>query len=80
MADQVGHAGDIALLEIIMEKKIFRVGKTQRDHKSGAWMRCIQNKVTRAAFQNDTNKSKSFQEVAHTCNGKKNRFAHSQVI
>ena len=59
---------------------VCRKGKTESDHKSGAWARCIQNKATRAAFQNDTNKSKSFQEVAHTCNGKKNRFSAASSI
>lgn len=64
----------------MIEKKIFRIGKTKKDHASGSWARCIHNKQERAAWQNNTDKSKSFKDIAHTCNGKKNRFAHSQVI
>lgn len=59
---------------------ICRKGKTERDHKSGSWARSIQNKITRAEYQKDTSKSKSFSEIAHTCNGKKNRFSAASSI
>lgn len=62
------------------EKKIFRIGKTARDHKSGAWARCIRNKQERADWQKDTSSSKEFRDIAHTCNGKRNRYAHVKVI
>lgn len=64
-----------------MEKKKpgqFRIGKTSRDHKSGAWLRCQKNKQARAEYQNDS--KMSFRDIAHTCNGKRNRFSSSSAI
>lgn len=43
-----------------------RHGKTRRDHDSGAWRRCIQNKAERAAWSNDRSKT-AF--PSHTCKG-----------
>lgn len=63
-----------------MTHKIYRPGKTARDHKSGSWSRCIQNKQTRAAWQNDGSKREPFKSIAHTCNGKRNRFASANAI
>lgn len=57
-----------------------RKGKTLRDHKSGAWARCFQNKAARASWQNDGTKRESFSSIAYTCNGKRNRFKASNVI
>ena len=51
--------------------KILRAGKTKRDHKSGAWARCIANKQTRADWQNDPKRG-AF--PSKTCNGKRNRI------
>ena len=53
-----------------MATQIYRPGKTQRDHSSGAHARCIANKATRAAWQESSNKEKF---PYHTCNGKRNR-------
>lgn len=54
-----------------MLNKTTRIGKTEKDHKSGAWGRCIKNKQERAEWQNDP---KNHQFPKHTCNGKRNRF------
>lgn len=49
-----------------------RTGKTQRDHKSGAWARCIANKRARADWQN-ANKNSRGPFPYKTCNGKRNK-------
>ena len=59
--------------------KVFRVGKTRRDHKSGAWARCITNKLKRADWNNEKTmiRSNSHTGAGHfpysTCNGKRNK-------
>lgn len=63
-----------------MANKIYRPGKTKRDHKSGAHARGIQNKILRGDWNNEKTM------VRHngaspmigafpyrTCNGKRNR-------
>jgi hypothetical protein len=57
-----------------MPNKVFRPGKTKRDHKSGAHKRCIDNKLARDDWSRDprrTNDKNSF--PYHTCNGKRNK-------
>ena len=56
-----------------MNKVIRHPGKTKRDHQSGAHARCIDNKETRANWQNDT-KRPAFSSIAYTGNGKRNRY------
>ena len=55
-----------------------RLNKTTRDHQSGSWNRCIQNRFERVAWQQDTSNNKVFPK--HTCNGKKNRNASCDAI
>lgn len=55
-----------------MTTQVYRPGKTERDHKSGAHQRCISNKQERADWQNDTKATiQSF--PWKTCNGKRNK-------
>lgn len=62
------------------EKRSIRAkGKTARDHKSGAHLRCIHNKQTRADWQNDSRRP-AFSTIAHTCNGKRNRNPSADSI
>lgn len=52
--------------------KVYRPGKTERDHKSGAHQRCFANKQARADWQNDT-KATLASFPWKTCNGKRNK-------
>lgn len=62
-----------------MPNKIYRPGKTKRDHRSGAHARCIQNKLTRMEWNNTKtmirhNGSTGIGAFPYkTCNGKRNR-------
>ncbi len=47
-----------------------RIGKTEKDHRSGAWARRLSNQSVRAAYGLEQ-WPKTF--PSHTCNGKKNR-------
>lgn len=49
---------------------IMRSGKTDRDHKSGAWGNRFENRAKRVDWQN-TN-GKAFPK--ETCNGKRNKI------
>ncbi len=49
-----------------------RLGKTARDHKSGAWNRNARNKQERAEWNQDSKRSQNTFPF-HTCNGKRNR-------
>ena len=62
-----------------MTKIIRHPGKTRRDHQSGAHARCVINKQIRADWQNDTRRP-AFSTIAHTCNGKRNRYANTDTI
>ena len=59
--------------------KLHKEGKTARDHHSGSHLRCIHNKQTRASWQNDS-KRDPFSSIAHTCNGKRNRYKNADTI
>ena len=50
-----------------------RVGKTTKDHKSGAWGNRFENRAARVAWIQDANASNS-NFPRHACDGKKNRF------
>jgi hypothetical protein len=51
-----------------------RVGKTQRDQKSGAHSRCITNKQERADWQRNHKRESGLDDFPwHTVNGKGNR-------
>lgn len=50
----------------------FRVGKTARDHKRGAWSARLENRDLRNAWLNDS-KATQANFPYHTCNGKRNR-------
>lgn len=50
-------------------KKIMRWGKTERDHKSGAWGNRFDNRAARVSWQKEH--GKPFPK--ETCNGKRNR-------
>jgi hypothetical protein len=54
-------------LSAALKDKI-RVGKTAKDHKSGAWARNATNRLARGLWSNGTNK----EFPTHTCNGKGN--------
>lgn len=52
----------------------FRIGKTKRDHKSGAWAQRIDNQIERANWNNEKTMTRSQKNFPyHTCNGKRNR-------
>ncbi len=57
-----------------------RVGKTARDHKSGAWARRLDNQQARANWGMEVKSCAGHRQTlgvpfpAHTCNGKKNRY------
>ena len=53
------------------EKARIRVGKTVKDHKTGAWSNRFANRAARVSWQQDTNRNAVFPRQA--CNGKANR-------
>ena len=54
-----------------------RIGKTKKDHKSGAWARKFENRGIRESWQQD-NKSTVANFPYHVCNGKRNHHAVSK--
>jgi len=51
-----------------------RLGKTKKDHKSGAHSRCISNKQERGDWQRNHRRDSGLDNFPwHTCNGKRNR-------
>ena len=59
-----------------MQKKPgqFRIGKTKRDHNSGAWARTKSNREERADWRQQSEKNRNQSNFPwNTCNGKRNR-------
>ncbi len=54
-----------------------RIGKTEKDRKSGARARNADNKALRAAWDND-NHATAASFPAFTCNGKKNPYRNGR--
>jgi len=52
--------------------KVMRVGKTEKDHRSGAWNNRFQNQQDRVAWQKSKDSNEKFPKKS--CNGKKNRL------
>jgi hypothetical protein len=54
--------------------KLVRVGKTEKDHQSGAWSRRLENQRIRAVWRHEGGKF-----PAYACNGKRNRQVSAPI-
>jgi hypothetical protein len=54
-----------------MNTKVMRAGKTEKDHRTGAWANRFENQAKRVSWQKGDLKTGFPKE---TCNGKRNRL------